>query len=204
MSRFLLAFACLGVIVPANTFAETGTSIAPTPTATILPAPSEAVLRVGTPIALKLDEELTTKENRLKVGQRFKLEVAEALFVSGHVVVPVGTPAVGEVTEIRGKGMWGKSGHISAQALYLRVGDRQVRLSGAFDEKGSTGSAGVVGAVVFLPIAGFLVTGTSAKMPIGMPVKVVIDEDLPVAFTSAPAAVVPLSIPVSPAAETLK
>ena len=33
--------------------------------------------------------------------------------------------------------------------------------------KGETGTAGVIGAIAFLPIAGFFVTGTSAELPAG-------------------------------------
>jgi len=167
--------------------------IAPPATATVLPSPADNVIHVGTPISLKLAEEITTKEKRAHVGQRINLQVSEALELAGHVVIPVGTPAVGEITEVRNKGMWGKSGHITAQVLYLRLGTRQIRISGAFDEKGSTGTVGVVAAIAFVPIAGFLVTGTSADLPIGMPVKAFIDEDLPVAF-AATAAPAPLTV----------
>lgn len=37
---------------------------------------------------------------------------------------------------------------------------------------------GVVGAIVLIPIAGFFVTGTSAKIPAGSGVKAFLDEDL--------------------------
>jgi hypothetical protein len=151
-------------------------------TATILPSPADTMIHVGTPISLKLMEEVTTKEKRARVGQRINLQVSEAVELAGHVVIPVGTPAVGEVTEARYKGMWGKSGHLSAQVLYLRLGSRQIRISGVFDEKGTTGTAGVVASIAFVPLAGFFVTGTSADLPVGMPVKAFIDEDLPVSF----------------------
>ena len=58
--------------------------------------------------------------------------------------------------------MWGKSGRITARVLNVRVGDRLIRLTGNFDDKEVTGTAGVVGAIVFVPIAGFFLTGTSA------------------------------------------
>ncbi len=164
------------------------------PTAALAGSTADTMIHVGTPISLKLSEEVATREKQARVGQRLNLEVAEALELAGHVVIPAGTPAVGEITEVRNKGMWGKSGHLTAQVRYLRLGTRQIRISGTFDEKGSTGTGGVVAAVVFVPIAGFLVTGTSATLPLGMPVKAFIDEDLPVAFTG-PTAPVPLAVP---------
>ncbi|WP_236697520.1 hypothetical protein [Sphingomonas sp. Leaf357] len=177
------------------------TEVAQTPSATgvvLQPAAGESVLRVGTPVPLKTSEELTTKGKKLKVGQRFQMEVAENMTVNGSIVVPAGSPAVGEITDVRNKGMWGKSGHLAARILYLTVNGRQIRLSGAFDDKGTAGGIGAaaVSAVVFLP-AGFFMTGTSAKIALGAPVKGFIDEDVP--FVVNTAAVKPLTV-VAPVA----
>jgi hypothetical protein len=106
------------------------------------------------------------------------------------VVIPAGSPAIAEITDLRRKGMWGKSGHIVARVLNVRVGDRLVRLTGNFDEHGTTGTAGVVAAIAFVPIAGFFMTGTSAKIPAGAGVKAFLDEDLTVAAPPPPAPVV--------------
>lgn len=96
---------------------------------------------------------------------------------------------------MRNKGMWGKSGKLDAQMLFLRLNGRQIRLSGAFDDKGVTGTGAVVGAVLLLPIAGFFMTGTSALLPKGGTVGGFIDEDVPLAFAAATAA--PMQIPVA-------
>ena len=142
------------------------------------PVAPQNILRASTEVPLITREELTTKKKLLRVGQRIQLEVASNVESHGVVVIPAGTPAVGELTEVRNKGMWGKSGYISARVLSLRLGDRQIRLSGTFDDKGVTGTAGVVGAVAFVPIAGFFTTGTSAKIPTGSPVKAFLEEDI--------------------------
>lgn len=162
------------------------------------------VLRAGTPISLKLSQELTTQKKKLRTGQRFQMEVVEAVLVNGQVVIPAGSPATGEVTQVRNKGMWGKSGYIGAQALYVRANGRQIRLTGQFDDKGITGTAGVIGAVALVPIAGFFMTGTSARIPMGAPVKAFIDEDIAVAFAAPPAPmmVAPAAAPTPPTAPT--
>ena len=82
--------------------------------------------------------------------------------------------------------MWGKSGHLAARVLYVTVNGRQIRLSGAFDDKGVAGGVGAVAvsAIVFLP-AGFFMTGTSAKVPSGTIVKGFVDEDVPLAIAAA-------------------
>ena len=156
-------------------------------TAPIAPIASagQAILRTGTEVPLRLSEQLTTKNKQVRVGQRFRMEVAESVKVDGQVVIPVGSPAMGEITDVRNKGMWGKSGHIGARVLYVQTNGRQIRLSGTFDDKGTTGTAGVVAAVAFVPIAGFLMTGTSAKIPAGSGVKAFLDEDLKVGTAPA-------------------
>jgi hypothetical protein len=152
-----------------------------------------AVLRTGTEVPLKLSEMITTKGKQLKVGQRVHMEVAEPVLVNGVIVIPAGSPAMGEITEVRNKGMWGKSGHFTGRALYTTVNGRQMRLSGGFDDKGKAGGTGAVAAsaLVFLP-AGFFMTGTSAKLEMGTPVKAFMDEDVQLAMAAA--AVAPLVV----------
>jgi hypothetical protein len=155
-------------------------------------ATTNAILRAGTPIQLRLMEEVTTKKKAARVGQRFMLEVASPVEVNGIVVVPAGTPAWGEITDVRNKGMWGKSGKLNARLLYIRVNGRQIRLTGSFDDKGVTGTAGVIGAVALVPVVGFFVTGTSALFPKGGEVGAFIDEDVKLAI--ADTALAPLQI----------
>lgn len=179
----------VGLFAAGSVHAQT----APQPAVAVVAPAGGSVLRVGTEVPLKLSEELTTKGKKLKTGYRFHLEVAENVLVDGHVVIPAGTPAFGEVTDVRNKGMWGKSGHLNARVLYALVNGRQIRLTGNFDDKGVTGTAGVVGAVAFVPVAGFFMTGTSAKLPVGTPVKAFVDEDVPLSFGAAAPA--PMEVP---------
>jgi hypothetical protein len=173
---------------------------APAPAVPIAaPATTNAILRVGTEVPFRLSEELTTKGKKLRVGNRFHLETSEPVMVQGVVVIPVGSPAVGEITDIRNKGMWGKSGHLAARLLYVTVNGRQIRLSGAFDDKGVAGGVGAVAvsAIVFLP-AGFFMTGTSARVPMGTVVKGFIDEDVPLAIPVAAQAPMVVGAPAAP------
>jgi hypothetical protein len=171
-------------------------------TAPLMVAGQQAtMLRAGTPINLKTLTELTTKGKHLKVGHRFGLEVSEAVLLNGQVVIPVGSHAVGEVTSIRNKGMWGKSGNIETRLLYVTANDRQMRISGSVSDKGVKAGGGAIAAsaIVFLP-AGFFMTGTSAILPPGTPVVGLLQEDVPVAF-AAPVAQ-PLTVPASTSAVT--
>jgi hypothetical protein len=153
--------------------------------------PLPPVLRTGTPVVLKTLHGMTTKGKHLNVGDRFSLEVAEPLLVNGRIVIPVGTNAVGEITSVRNKGMWGTSGNIEARLLYISTNDRRIRLTGTVGDKGIKAGGGAIAtsAIVFLP-AGFFMTGTSAVIPPGTTVHGIIDEDVPIAFAPPPAPLV--------------
>ena len=193
---YLRLIGCGLLLAPVSLLAQT--AIAPVPAPIAVAITNNAVLRTGTEVPLRLSEELTTQGKKLRVGQRFRLETAEPVIVQGVTVIPVGSPAVGEVTDVRNKGMWGKSGQLGARVLYVTVNGRQIRLSGAFDDKGVAGGIGAaaVSAIVFLP-AGFFMTGTSARVPLGTAVKAFIDEDVPLALATANP--LPLKLNVAPA-----
>lgn len=146
--------------------------------AVILGSSTDSVLRAGTEVPLRTEEGLDSNNKTLREGQQFRMAVANDVRLGTAVVIPAGSPATGEITDLRRKGMWGKSGRIVARVINVRVGDRLIRLTGNFDDKGTTGTAGVVAAVAFVPVAGFFMTGTSAKIPAGSGIKAFLDEDL--------------------------
>lgn len=165
-------------LVPTQQVAPAQT-VSPTQTVAVIQTDmSRNVLRASTEIPFITREDLTTKKKQLRVGQRVQLEVSSNVEANGVVVIPAGTPAVAELTEVRNKGMWGKSGYIAARIISLRLGDRNIRLSGTFDDKGVTGTAAVVGAVLLVPLVGFFATGTSAQIPTGSAVKGFLEEDI--------------------------
>ena len=181
--KYILGAALAATMASSVLAQPTATFVNPAPAPIQASASSNAVLRVGTEVPVRLLEELTTKGKKLRVGNRFRLETSEPVMVQGVVVIPVGSPAVGEITDVRNKGMWGKSGHLGARLLYVTVNGRQIRMSGAFDDKGVAGGVGAVAvsAIVFLP-AGFFMTGTSAQVPAGTIIKGFVDEDVQLAI----------------------
>ena len=194
---YVIAFAALAAAPVAAPQTAAPATIAPAPApaviapaapqAVILSSPTESVLRAGTEVPLVMSQSISSNDKSLRAGNQIRLQVANSIMLGGAVVIPAGSPATAEITEVRRKGMWGKSGRIEARVLNVRVGDRLIRLSGTFDDKGVTGTAGVVGAIVFVPIAGFFLTGTSASINAGSGVKAFLDEDLRIAVP-APAA----------------
>jgi hypothetical protein len=179
--------------------APLATTAQPAPLAVAPPVTANAMLRIGTEVPLRLEEELTTNHKQLRVGQRFHLTTSEPVLLNGLTVIPVGTPAEGEITEVRNKGMWGKSGHLAGRPLYMTVNGRQIILTGTFDDKGTAGGwgAAAVSAFVFLP-AGFFMTGTSAKVPAGTIVKSFVGEDVPLAMPVVAQAPLQVAMPATP------
>lgn len=135
-------------------------------------------LLANTRVKVKFLTEINTEDKSSKVGDRPRLEVAEDVSINGVTVIPMGTPVTGELTAIRNKGMWGKSGKIEGRVLTMSLNGRTIRMSGSFDDKGTTGSAGVVASVALIPVAGFFITGTSARIPSGSIINAFVDEDV--------------------------
>jgi hypothetical protein len=192
---YLRLLACGLVLAPHSLSAQTVVSPqSPVTTmqtqnvAVVQEQPTGNVLRAGAPVPVALSEFLTTKGKRLKVGQRVQLEVAQDVLLNGRVVIPARSPVEGVLTEVRNKGMWGKSGGIHLQIKSVNINGTTIRLKGDMDSRGETGTAGVVGALVVLPVAGFFVTGTSAEMSHNMPGRAFLDQDIALAPTVAPMA----------------
>lgn len=202
----MILIGLLATAMPFNAYAQTAPAPANT-TISVKPLVSEPgpdastrVVRGGAQVRVQFLHEITTEDKASKVGDRPRLEVAENVVVDGVTVIPKGTPVVGELTAVRNKGMWGKSGKLEGRVLNMTLNGRTVRMSGAFDDKGVTGTAGVVAAVAFVPVVGFFVTGTSARIPAGGQVSAFIDEDI--VFTVTPAsAPAPMEVAAPTAAD---
>jgi len=183
--RIFAASLLLGVApVAAQTIVDPKATVVVSPTQAVTLVPQQAtgnVLRAGAPVPVVLSEPLTTKGKNLKVGQRVRLEVAQDVMLNGRLVIPARSPVEGVLTEVRNKGMWGKSGAIRLHINSVSINGTTIRLTGDMDTRGDTGTAGVVGSIVVLPIAGFFVTGTSAEMPLNMPGRAFLDQDIALA-----------------------
>ncbi len=107
------------------------------------------VLREGVDVALKFDQDISSKTAAEGDSVTFVLD--DDLKVSGVVVAKAGSKAFGEVTKASKSGMMGKAGDLSIRLTYLKVGDVKVRLRGS---KGKEGQSGVTGAVVLTVLFG--------------------------------------------------
>lgn len=182
MKKFITG-AAIAALAITPLFAQETTAPAPVAAAQqtmVVPtAPtSNTVLPQGTNIRLRSLSELHSQHNR--VGDRFDLEVSEDVMLNGVVVIPRGSPGVGEVTVVRHKGMWGRSGRLTTRLLSVRANGVTIPINGTVAERGETGTAGVVASILVVPVAGFFVTGTSAVLPVGTGFSGVTLSDVPV------------------------
>lgn len=130
-------------------------------------------LPTGTVIPLILRQALSTKTN--VKGDLFDMSVAHDVSAMGRVVIPAGTRAVGEITRCEKKGAFGRSGKIEARVLYVVIGDRTIRTSGALSARGQGAAAETVLATVAVGALSFIVTGRSAAIAAGSPLQAIIE-----------------------------
>jgi hypothetical protein len=83
---------------------------------------NNAVLPAGTEVKLRLAQELTTKGDGLQEGDTFMMTVTQDVRHEGYVVIPRGSRAIGRVTFLTSKGMFGKSGKMDIEIDYVEVG----------------------------------------------------------------------------------
>src|SRR4249919_3707881 len=91
-------------------------------------------LPAGTQIRFVTDAELRSQS--LLQGQRFGLTVAEDVMAGSILVIPRGTPAVGEIDSLSEKGMFGKSAKFTLRPLFIELGGKRVNLEGVTPRKG--------------------------------------------------------------------
>jgi hypothetical protein len=134
------------------------------------------VIKAGTAIRLRLLDEVSSKTAR--VGERIRLELMEDIKLAGKTIIPLGTPAYGEVTKVDQKGMFGKSGKVGTRLVAIKFNDQEIRITGSLDGAGEGGTAATIGAVAVIPVAGFFVTGKSALLSPGLQTNGFLESDL--------------------------
>ncbi|WP_324750361.1 hypothetical protein SH591_02400 [Sphingomonas sp. LY54] len=162
-------------------------------------APPVRTVRLAqdTPVELMAVAEVSTAD--VTPGTVFKLRVNRAVTVDGQVVIPVGTPAFGEVISASDSGGLGKSGKMTARLLRIRLGEADIPLEGEMSAKGTgAGSAGV--AILFAGVAGFFHRGNNAKIKAGEILAGFIGEDVLLDLSSGPARRVAAAAGEAPAA----
>ncbi|KQM41271.1 hypothetical protein [Sphingomonas sp. Leaf10] len=150
-------------------------------------AAANAQLPANTEILLSMNEDLTTKGGRIEVGYKFGLTVAADVMLGDYVVIPKGTPAVGEVTWLTGKGAFGKSGKMEIQVRSIDLNGRRIPVTGKYRQEGEGNTVATVASVALLWPAAPFVTGKSARIPAGRELKAFTESAVPVAVPATAA-----------------
>lgn len=123
------------------------------------------MLTAGTPVTLAVVEEVNSSTHR--EGDTFKLTVLNDVLVGDTVVIPRGTPGVGEITWRTGKGAFGKSGKIEFSLRSIDLDGQRIPVSGDYRQEGEGNTVATgVGILAVGVFAGFI-TGKRARLPVG-------------------------------------
>ena len=131
------------------------------------PAPgATATLPALTPVLIQFDEKVSSDQNRN--GDRFRFHVAADVRVGDLVVIPMGTPGVGEVIHAAKSGVAGKAGELIVAARYVTVGTKNVRLRSFAAGTGQNLANVANWTSIFVGMPSLLIQGGKMTMPQNM------------------------------------
>jgi hypothetical protein len=175
--------ACALVLANGAAFAQAASDKSALPALVAAPRAAEGgqtMLPANTELLLSVNEELTTKG--IEEGHKFRLTLVRDVMLGDYVVVPKGTPAVGEVTWKTGKGAFGKSGKMEIALRYLDLNGRHIPIEGKYRQEGEGNTTATVAGVIAAGVFAGFITGKSAKIPQGRELKAHTVDALPVAM----------------------
>src|SRR6266436_522162 len=120
---------------------------APPPPVKTVPAGFDLTLANGTPVHLKLGKTISTASAH--GGDVVELHAVEEVVVDGIRVVPIGSTAVGIVTEVEPKKRLGRGGKLALSINFLRLGNNEKAAVRSFQETSESISQGHGKDIVF-------------------------------------------------------
>ncbi|RJY08635.1 hypothetical protein [Aurantiacibacter aquimixticola] len=126
-----------------------------------------AYLPANTELRLRMNQDVTTRGNSWNEGDTFNLTVSHDVMLGDYVVIPEGSRAVGRITWLTSRGMFGKSGKMDIELEYAEVAGRQIALEGTYRQEGEGNTLATVGGVIVAGVFGGFITGRSAVIPAG-------------------------------------
>jgi hypothetical protein len=147
----------------------------PAPATATAPAAAECCsIAAMTAVDIELVDTVNSKAN--SSGDRFAIRLARPLEMDGRVVVPAGTPGVGEVVHAARARAGGKAGELILAARYLDLNGRHIPLRSfrygpaqGKDNSGAVNVGSMVAAATIPGVAllGFLIAGGEVNVPAG-------------------------------------
>ena len=144
-----------------------------------------AILTAGTEVTLQMAQEVTTKGRTWDEGDTFVLTVVHDVMLGDYVVIPSNSRAIGRITFLTDKGMFGKSGKMDVEMEYVEVSGRRIDLDGTYRQEGEGNTVATVGGVILAgPFAAFI-TGRSGRIPQGRELTATLERDLELAIAAS-------------------
>lgn len=133
------------------------------------------IIPANTRLGFTLAETLSSK--KVKRGDLIQLTLRDSITHEGAVIVPAGSPAVGEITRAQENGFMGRGGRLAVRMLYLDLPNGPVRVSGPLGDAGKDQTA--LATAVTTATLGFVffVRGKSAVIEEGTALDVVLDRE---------------------------
>ncbi len=146
--------------------------------------PPPNVLLDGTPVKMRLAENLSSEKN--KTGDQVAFEVTEEVDVMGVAVIPKGTQALATVTNAQPKKSMGRGGKLDVNVDSVRLPDgEKVQLRAVENNKGgghiaAMTTAMVATSIVFFPAAPLFlfIHGKPVEIPKGTEVTAFVQGDM--------------------------
>lgn len=182
MKKFAL---CVALTAMASTPLSAQTS-APVVVAQPRAEQPTTVLPANTEVLLSTNQEVTTKGKRWAAGDTFDLSVVHDVMLDGYVVIPRGSRAVGEITWMTDKGMFGKSGKMDIELRYIEVNGQRIEITGTYRQEGEGNTVATVAGVVAAGVFAAFITGKSGRIPQGRELMAHTKADLPVKLAGEP------------------
>ena len=167
MRRIILG-AAAAALVSTPLSAQQAPAPAPAAEAPAAAAPESGLLSLnaGVPVTLAVSQEVNSSTHH--AGDTFPLTVLNDVRIGDTVVIPRGTPALGEITWRTGKGAFGKSGKLEFSLRYIDLNGQHIPVSGDFRQEGEGNTIATgVGVIAAGLIGGLIITGHRARVPVG-------------------------------------
>jgi hypothetical protein len=171
---FALLVAAAAAVVESPSSAQTAPAEPAGPEPAAVAAAPCCAIAAMTEVEIEVAERVTSRISRQ--GQHFAIRLAEPILVDGRLVVPAGTPGLGEVVHSAKAGGAGKAGELILAARYLELDGQRIPLRSfrygrrQGKDKTSAVNTGNMVAAAVLPAAslvGFLVKGGEVDIPAG-------------------------------------
>jgi hypothetical protein len=148
--------------------------IAPAPAAAAAQPATCCTIAARTPIEIEILDAINSKDNHN--GESFDFRLAMPVMVDGRVLIPAGTPGVGEVVHAARARAMGKAGELILAARYLELNGTRIPLRTLRfgNQQGRDNSSTVTtiavassGTVPVVGMVGYFISGGEVRVAVG-------------------------------------